>query len=85
MNCCSGVFFLLVKYILLLKQFIISEFFHSISPKLEYILMIRPYTMDLSLMSNVYYHAKHHTKVSWKCVKFPLGFFLFFQLIKFFP
>jgi hypothetical protein len=42
MSCYFGVFFLLVNYILLSKQFIIYEFFHSISPKLEYILMVRP-------------------------------------------
>jgi hypothetical protein len=43
MSCYSGVFFLLVNYILLpKKQFIIFKFFNSFSPKLEYILMVRP-------------------------------------------
>jgi hypothetical protein len=39
-------------------------------------------SMDLSLVFNVYYHAKHSPRVLWKCAKSPLGFFLFFQLIK---
>jgi hypothetical protein len=32
-------------------------------------------SMDLSLVSNVYYHAKHTPKVLWKYAKSPLGFF----------
>jgi hypothetical protein len=71
--------FLLVNYILLSKQFIISEFFHSIPPKLEYILMVRPWHGILRLLFNVYYHAKHPPRVLWKCAKYPLGFFNFFS------
>jgi hypothetical protein len=42
-------------------------------------------SMDLSLVSDVYYHAKHPPRVLWKCTKSPLGFFLIFQLIKKLP
>jgi hypothetical protein len=37
----SGVF-LFTYYILSFRQFIIYELFYSISPELEYILMVRP-------------------------------------------
>jgi hypothetical protein len=36
-------------------------------------------SMDLILVSDVYYHAKHPPRVLWKCIKSPLGFFNFFS------
>jgi hypothetical protein len=42
MNAYSRVFFSLVNYILLHKRVIISKFFHSLPPKLECVLMVRP-------------------------------------------